>query len=428
MDSESSQSDCERAGLLTNEAPSPNPGAWKWLALFLICSFGAGSFFCFDLPGAAGVEIIEALEINYFQFGFIYSIYCIPNAILVFFGSQMFNKLGIRWVAVIYTLCVALGQMISSIGIRTEVYEIVLIGRAVFGIGGESLAVIQNYTVTRWFQGKESSFAFSTTLFFSRMGSILCFATIPTLVQELGHDSAEWIGAWICMASFVAVLLYILLDHWADSKCIIQENLITDDIDFEELQFFSRTFWWLVAVAITFYMAVFPFVSFSNIFFREEKDMDRVEIGFLTTMVFGVPCAFEPILRMIVDKKGIRGIFISLAMFILVPVYYTFAYTELYPGYGMFLIGLSHALISVSLFPCLPLLIEMRQVGTALSMQQALIDLGLGVGPVVAGALMEYVAIESIMAFFGATASIGNLWHRCIHIRLFCCCCCFFAS
>ena len=57
----------------------------------------------------------------------------------------------------------ALGGFVSG----STGYIVCLVGRAIFGLGGESLVVLQSATVSRWFMGKELSLALAVNLTFS---------------------------------------------------------------------------------------------------------------------------------------------------------------------------------------------------------------------------------------------------------------------
>ena len=52
------------------------------------------------------------------------------------------------------------GQVIFALGGLINSYALMQIGRFVFGIGGESLAVAQNTYAVSWFKGKELNMVF----------------------------------------------------------------------------------------------------------------------------------------------------------------------------------------------------------------------------------------------------------------------------
>ena len=55
----------------------------------------------------------------------------------------------------------------------SAMFPLMLLGRLLFGSGNGALTVVQNRVTTFWFQGKELTLAFGTTLAFSRLGSVL---------------------------------------------------------------------------------------------------------------------------------------------------------------------------------------------------------------------------------------------------------------
>ena len=68
---------------------------------------------------------------------------------------------------------VIIGQFIVAMGgSRSSIY-LMLLGRIVFGLGGESLNIAQNAMIIKWFNKGEISWAFALKISFSRIGSSL---------------------------------------------------------------------------------------------------------------------------------------------------------------------------------------------------------------------------------------------------------------
>ena len=72
----------------------------------------------------------------------------------------MDSVFGIRLGTVIFAAFIVLGQIIFSLGGLLDSFGLMQIGRFVFGIGGESLAVAQNTYAVSWFKGKELNMVF----------------------------------------------------------------------------------------------------------------------------------------------------------------------------------------------------------------------------------------------------------------------------
>jgi MFS family permease len=51
-------------------------------------------------------------------------------------------------------------------------YWVFLMGRVIFGLGGESMSVAQSAFVSIWFKGKELAFAFGVNISIARLGSV----------------------------------------------------------------------------------------------------------------------------------------------------------------------------------------------------------------------------------------------------------------
>ena len=61
--------------------------------------------------------------------------------------------LGVRLGAGIFSLFVICGQFVFAAGVFSDLLWLCYVGRFIFGIGGESLAVAQNTYTCRWFSG-----------------------------------------------------------------------------------------------------------------------------------------------------------------------------------------------------------------------------------------------------------------------------------
>ena len=63
------------------------------------------------------------------------------------------DKLGIRLGVVIFTLILTIGQLVVAIGAINNNFVTMLIGRCIFGVGGENMLVGQYAIISNWFMG-----------------------------------------------------------------------------------------------------------------------------------------------------------------------------------------------------------------------------------------------------------------------------------
>ena len=99
-------------------------------------------------------------------------------------------------------------------------FPLMQVGRFVFGIGGESLAVAQNTYAVSWFKGKELNMVFGFQLSIARVGSTLNFITMAPLFTWFSqffnsHVALGWcllaVGGSFCVMSFICALVIAFL-------------------------------------------------------------------------------------------------------------------------------------------------------------------------------------------------------------------------
>lgn len=137
-----------------------------------------GDYYCFDNPGAMHSLLKkrfgEKPEDNFeYFFNMLYSVYSLPNIILPLAGGVLIFKYGYRLMFLVFGSCVLIGQLVFAMGSSTKSMSMMLIGRAIFGLGGESLNTTQYAIIIQWFAANEIGFAMGLCLSFARFGNVL---------------------------------------------------------------------------------------------------------------------------------------------------------------------------------------------------------------------------------------------------------------
>lgn len=120
-----------------------------------------------------------------YYFNLLYSLYSIPNTILPFIGGIFITKYGNRLMYIIFGSCIMLGQLIFAFGCYKDYMSIMLIGRIIFGLGGECINVCQSAMIIKWFYKSELALPLGLTLSVSRMGSVLNDCYSPSLIGNV---------------------------------------------------------------------------------------------------------------------------------------------------------------------------------------------------------------------------------------------------
>ncbi|KAF9429552.1 hypothetical protein BGZ94_010322 [Podila epigama] len=197
--------------------PEPTPkDAHRWLILSLSCLLLFGNYFAYDNPAALNTQLQEYLGLPYNDYQYLlstlYSVYSLPNTILPFLFGHLIDRFGPQRVLFGLSGCVCFGQAIFSFGVQERQIWMMLVGRAIFGVGGESCGVAQASMTTTHFRGHELAFALGLNLCIARFGSVVNTIVTPWAEQKWGVPTAVWIGTLSCFISFLsAVCLLILL-------------------------------------------------------------------------------------------------------------------------------------------------------------------------------------------------------------------------
>ena len=118
-----------------------------------------------------------------YYFGLLYSVYSMPNIILPFIGGYMVMKLGVRSTYLLFSALVMLGQLICAMGCQHTSINIMLLGRMIFGLGGECLNICQNAIIVKWFSSSQLALPMALTISVSRFGSVLNDVFSPRIVS-----------------------------------------------------------------------------------------------------------------------------------------------------------------------------------------------------------------------------------------------------
>ena len=132
----------------------------RWSILTLASILLIGYYFCYDSPAPLKTALLAPpYNLSENQWSGLYSIYSLPNMVLPLLGGILISKIGIRLGLILFTVILTLGQAVLALGGYQNSYAVMMMGRFIFGLGGDSMAVAEYAIVCSWFVGKELSFA-----------------------------------------------------------------------------------------------------------------------------------------------------------------------------------------------------------------------------------------------------------------------------
>mmetsp|Transcript_20890 Transcript_20890/g.85054 ORF Transcript_20890/g.85054 Transcript_20890/m.85054 type:complete len:336 (-) Transcript_20890:2751-3758(-) len=297
---------------------NPASDAHRYTILFLICMVTFGSYFSYDVPGATVTQLLDArpenkLHMTALEYNLMYSLYAWPNVIIVFVGGYFIDLLGIAFSGVALMSLVTIGQLIMTAGAFVHSIQLLFLGRLIFASGAELLIVCQGSMIFKWFVGKEMALAFGFSLTLARLGSILCFAFLPSVAENHGIPAAFGLGSIFCVISFVVLGIYLVLDSRADR--ILQRNPVQDSYEepiqpqgLQEAFKLSPSFWLCVSTLMTNYGCLYSFFAISIDFMHHVLGLPSQDGGYELTLVYNISMVLAPMIGGILDIHGGRGL------------------------------------------------------------------------------------------------------------------------
>jgi MFS family permease len=383
------------------ETMRPEPSRpFRWVVLIFISLAMFGNYYVYDCIAPIADLLAKQLGFSDSNIGLLQTIYSIPNVVMVLVGGYVVDRIGTRKAILIFgTLCF-FGAVVTSL---SGALTVMASGRLIFGLGAESLIVAVTTAVAKWFRGKELSFAFGINLMISRAGSLLAQQS-PSWA---GFAYNYWRNPLLISVGFAALcivgaIVYWILEVYAEKKYQVGPAGATDKVVFSDIRSFGLSYWYIVALCITFYSAIFPFETFAYQFFMDAHHVTREAGGDLVGMLTVFTMFGTPIFGLFVDKLGKRALLMMLGSLLLIPVYLMMAYmrsasyvTVYLPSSAdghfafvahhlppillltMAVMGIAFSLIPAVMWPSVAYLVEQSKLGTAYGLMTMIQNIGL---------------------------------------------------
>ncbi len=421
----------------------------RWTALLLISLAMMGNYYIYDSISPLADLLKAQLSFSDSNIGLLNAIYSFPNIIMVLIGGLLIDRIGTKTSVLIFTALIMLGSIVTAI---TGSIWLMSIGRLIFGLGAESMIVAITTIIARWFKGKELSFAFGLNLTVARLGSFLALNS-PSWGKSLYEywQSPLWITVAGGVFAFICVVLYFFLDIYASKNyelpkegeqdaillseilrikeksrwyifstlaaVVILLSYVNNDnwaiylialiaaalILFLKPKSFSTSFWYITALCVTFYSAMFPFQTFAIKFFQEAHGTSREVGGNLSSILTLAAMIFTPLFGLLADKIGKRSLLMMFGSLLIIPVYLMMAYKfgkpdvmgdgdfinltfsffdinaaiPIYLILPMAMMGIAFSLVPAVMWPSVALIVDSSKLGTAYGLMTMIQNIGL---------------------------------------------------
>ena len=357
-------------------AALPQPSRlYRWVVLFFISLAMFGNYYVYDCIAPVADLLAKQLHFSDSNIGLLQAIYSIPNVFMVLIGGLVVDRIGTRKSIFIFGVLCFLG---AGLTVVSPTLAVMASGRLLFGLGAESLIVAVTTAIAKWFRGKELSFAFGINLMIARFGSWLA-QNSPTWAN---FAYSSWRGPLLISVAFgtfcvAGPIVYWIMEVRAEKTHSLGEAGATDKVVFSDIWKFGKSYWYIVALCITFYSAIFPFETFAIKFFIDAHHTSRELGGFLVSILTAFTMFGTPVFGLFADKVGKRALLMMLGSFLLIPVYLMMAYTSVSLYVPMAMMGVAFSLIPAVMWPSVAYIVGQNKLGTAYGLMTMIQNIGL---------------------------------------------------
>ena len=342
-----------------------SPNFQKWLHLVLMGTVSLGCSFVYDIPQALQVQFQNTpLNLDYFKFDMLYSVYSIPNIILPLLGGCFTKIVGVRLALIIFAYLVLQGQMIFGFGVYWGDYTCMIIGRVIYAVGAENLYLAQLTMAVQSSSSKELTFVIGWNNSISYLANVINGLTTPLIFQKSQKLWAPSVfGVILCLVSLFCALGVSCMKRTKESPLPMYEptspmkSFCSEVVKY--LKEVPALFW-----ALTLYY-IFTFPDFKA-FTDNMNDQVHKRFGFnyikaaqLGLLYYMQLIIVSPLLGILIDKYGKRWYWLVTSAILAVASHLLFSLlkTQADEGYivvlPLILLGTAHAIFETTSWSCI---------------------------------------------------------------------------
>ena len=339
--------------------------------------------------------------------------------LMLFVGGVILDKTGVRFAGTLSCVLMLVGTAIDYYAIgyaspqAASVVNIPFLGTgdapiknqvllaafgfAVFGIGYELCGITVSKVIVKWFTGHEMALAMGIQVALARLGTAMALAGSPALAQRFGISMPILVGLLSVGLGLIVYLCYCVMDVRLDRG--IGNNVTTGDAEDEKFHFSDMMitiknpgFWLITLLCMLYYSALYPFLDFATKLMIAKYNVQPELAGTIPAILPFTSIILTPLFGGMFDRIGRGATIMVIGTIMLTVVLMVFALpfsSSWIAVASMLVLGIAFSLLPAVLWPAVPRIVPMKQLGTAYSIIYYIQNIGLMLIPVLIGAVLQ---------------------------------------
>ena len=332
--------------------------------------------------------------------------------LMLFVGGIILDKMGVRFTGILSCVLMLAGSAavygaitftspdpmwsVPLLGTIKRQVALAALGFAFFGIGYEMCGITVSKVVVRWFSGKEMALAMGLQVAMARLGTALALGFSPIIALKWGLPRPILIGVFCVGVGLIAYLYYCTMDRRLDKEQGKQDTTQGEDEQFHfadmKLTIKNPGFWLITLLCLFYYSALYPFLDFATKLMIAKYGVNAELAGLIPAILPFTSIVLTPLFGAWCDTKGRSATMMVVGSVMLTIVLIIFAM----PGNSsilavtlMCVLGIAFSLLPAALWPAVPKIVPMKQLGTSYSIIYYIQNIGLMLIPVLIGKVLE---------------------------------------
>ncbi len=332
--------------------------------------------------------------------------------LMLFVGGIILDKMGVRFTGILSCVLMLTGAAavygvitytspdpmwnVPLLGMIKRQVALAALGFAFFGIGYEMCGITVSKVVVRWFSGKEMALAMGIQVALARLGTALSLGFSPRIASKWGLPCPILIGVLCVGVGLIAYLYYCTMDRRLDKEQGKQDVAQAEDekFHFSDMKITSKNpgFWLITLLCLFYYSALYPFLDFATKLMISKYGIGMDWAGFICAILPLTSIVLTPLFGILYDFIGrgatmmvIGSVLLTITLFVFaMPLNSSWIAVTL-----MCVLGIAFSLLPAALWPAVPKIVPMKQLGTSYSIIYYIQNIGLMLIPVLIGKVLE---------------------------------------
>ena len=349
--------------------------------------------------------------------------------LMLFVGGIILDKMGVRFTGILSCVLMLTGAAavygvitytspepmwsVPLLGTIKRQVALAALGFAFFGIGYEMCGITVSKVVVRWFSGKEMALAMGLQVAMARLGTALALNFSLPIALNWGLPKPLLIGVFCVGVGLIAYLYYCTMDRRLDVETQNlasqndqgdneqTQNLASEDDEkfhFSDMKITIKNpgFWLITLLCLFYYSALYPFLDFATKLMISKYGVEAELAGAIPSILPYTSIVLTPLFGAWFDNKGrgatmmvIGSVLLTITLFVFaMPLNSSWIAVTL-----MCVLGIAFSLLPAALWPAVPKIVPMKQLGTSYSIIYYIQNIGLMLIPVLIGKVLEHNTI-----------------------------------